>query len=186
MSPAQKYLQKLRARAQGQVVNSAAMPGPSKPGQEEYAAFEVEATAVSEQRRRRTGPEVGSEHWANDVANRAAMVVELTRGWDTRGRVESELSKEEAYAKFLAEERDEQAARARAKSEPPKPLVEAPAAAPMAPPKLAKGKITGVAGPKVMGANNRKKDKKLRRPPPPRATGKHSWPGRSCSAAGRI
>lgn len=108
--------------------------------------FEVETA----ERHARQGPEVGSEVWANDVANRAAMVVELTRGWDTRGRVESDLSKEEAYAKFLETERraQELARQQRAKSEPPKPLVEA-VAAPPPPPKLAKGKITGVAGPKL-------------------------------------
>ena len=113
---------------------SANSGGSGKEETDEYAAFNTEARGSGEGRRR--GPSVGSEVWASDVARRAAAITDLTRGWDTRGRVDSATTKEEAYARFLEQEREEQAARARANSLPePDPVVPV-APAIRVPPKL--------------------------------------------------
>jgi len=146
-SPAQRYLKELRARAQGQAVTAPDGSTSSKAPSDEYTAFNVEKPQAKKPR----GPEVGSDVWANDVANRAAAVVELTSNWNTRGRVESTTDKDEAYEKFLKQEREELEARERANSKPNQienPVDVAPVV-PQPPPKLGKMRIQGLAGPNV-------------------------------------
>lgn len=142
LSPAKEYLRKIRMRSEKPASES-------KTSSSEYQSFDVDRAKTPD---RRAGPQVGSHVWASDVASRAAAVVELTRGWDTRGRVltgsstSSTSSKTEAYARFVEQEKLEQEARARQEVQPE------PEAAPCVvaePPKIGKARIKGLGGPKV-------------------------------------
>jgi len=142
LSPAQEYLRKIRMRSTKPAADG------KKPSNE-YQSFDVDRATTPD---RRGGPQVGSQVWANDVASRAAAVVELTRGWDTRGRVETDsstTSKTEAYARFLEQEKLEQEARARQAMQPDPEPDSAASPAVLEPPKIGKARITGLGGPKV-------------------------------------